>query len=137
MSNEIMGVGSGLAAAITHATPPPATKPRLEVEDTVRKEAVKPVRAAASTPVPDEPTIQVDLQEMRQKLDEAIRLLNEQAAANGRGLDFSLDEKLNRQVIIVKKTETGEVVRQIPTDVAIKVAHNIEDIKGLLLDQRG
>ena len=133
MSNEIMGVGSGLVAAMPHANPPPNTKPRLEVEDTVRKEAVKPVR----TPVPEPPTIQVDPQEMLQNLDEAIRLLNEQAAANGRGLNFSLDEKLNRQVIIVKKTETGEVVRQIPTDVAIRVAHNIEDIKGLLLDQRG
>jgi flagellar protein FlaG len=137
MSNEIMGVGSGLAAAMTHANPPPATKPRLEVEDAVRKELIKPTRAPASTPVPDAPTVKVDPQEMLQNLDEAIRLLNEQAAANGRGLNFSVDEKLNRQVIIVKKTETGEVVRQIPTDVAIKVAHNIEDIKGLLLDQRG
>ena len=137
MSNEIMGVGSGLAAAMTHVNPPPATKPRLEVEDTVHKEAVKPVRAAAPAPAPYAPTVQVDPQEMLQNLDEAIRLLNEQAAANGRGLNFSVDEKLNRQVITVKKTETGEVVRQIPTDVAIKVAHNIEDIKGLLLDQRG
>ena len=30
---------------------------------------------------------------------------------------------------------TGEVVRQIPNEVVIKVAHSIENIKGLLMDQ--
>jgi flagellar protein FlaG len=51
-------------------------------------------------------------------------------------LNFTIDEKLNRQIITVSNKETGEVVRQIPTEVVLRVAHSIEDIKGLLLDEQ-
>jgi len=29
---------------------------------------------------------------------------------------------------------SGEVIRQIPTEVVVRVAHNIEKLKGLLFD---
>ena len=66
---------------------------------------------------------------------DAIDKLNNQAAKTARSLNFSIDEKLNRQIITVSNKVTGEVVRQIPTEVVLKVAHSIEDIKGLLLDE--
>jgi len=34
----------------------------------------------------------------------------------------------------VTNTQTGELVRQIPSDAVIKVAHTLEDLKGLLYD---
>ncbi len=43
-----------------------------------------------------------------------------------------MDETMNRPVVTVGNTATGEVVRQIPTEVIVKVAHSIEDIKGVL-----
>ena len=79
---------------------------------------------------------QVDPEEMRANLEAAIEKLNEQVARNGRGLNFAIDEKLNRPIITVRNTATGEVVRTIPNEVVIKVAHNIEDIKGLLMDHK-
>ena len=78
----------------------------------------------------------VDPDEMRANLEAAIEKLNEQVARNGRGLNFAIDEKLNRPIITVRNTSTGEVVRTIPNEVVIKVAHNIEDIKGLLMDHK-
>ena len=78
----------------------------------------------------------VDPDEMRANLEAAIEKLNEQVARNGRGLNFAIDEKLNRPIITVRNTATGEVVRTIPNEVVIKVAHNIEDIKGLLMDHK-
>jgi flagellar protein FlaG len=78
----------------------------------------------------------VDPDEMRANLEAAIEKLNEQVARNGRGLNFAIDEKLNRPIITVRSTATGEVVRTIPNEVVIKVAHNIEDIKGLLMDHK-
>jgi flagellar protein FlaG len=86
--------------------------------------------------VKPEPAQKIDPQELLNNLHEAIAKLNEQAANNGRGLKFTVDEELNRHIITVSNTHTGEVVRQIPTAVALKVAHNIEDVKGLLLDER-
>jgi flagellar protein FlaG len=81
-----------------------------------------------------EPLVDQDL--VRENLHAAIENLNEQVERNGRGLNFSMDEPLNRPVITVRNTATGEVVRQIPNEVVIKVAHSIENIKGLLLDQK-
>lgn len=77
----------------------------------------------------------VDEVELRARLDEAIKALNDQMKNNGRGLKFSIDEAINRHIITVSNTLTGEVVRQIPTEVAVSVAHSIEDIKGLLADE--
>jgi flagellar protein FlaG len=77
-----------------------------------------------------------DQQERLKNLAEAIEKLNNQAAKTARSLNFTIDEKLNRQIITVSNKETGEVVRQIPTEVVLRVAHSIEDIKGLLLDEQ-
>ncbi len=111
------------------------------------KSAVPAVPAAGAVPavsavpaVPKVPAIKVeplvDLKQVRENLREAIEKLNDQVERNGRGLNFSVDDRLNRPIITVRSTATGEVVRTIPNEVVIKVAHNIEDIKGLLMDQR-
>lgn len=76
-----------------------------------------------------------DQQERKENLREAIENLNNLAAKTSRSLNFTIDQELNRQIITVSNKETGEVVRQIPTDVVLRVAHSIEDLKGLLLDE--
>lgn len=76
--------------------------------------------------------ISYDPAEMRRNLEEAIQRLNEQMKQNARNLNFSIDERANRTVITVKSTETGEVIRQIPNETVLNVAHNIEQIKGML-----
>ena len=76
-----------------------------------------------------------DQQERKENLREAIENLNNLAAKTARSLNFTIDQELNRQIITVSNKETGEVVRQIPTDVVLRVAHSIEDLKGLLLDE--
>ena len=108
------------------------------------KSAVPAAPAAPAAPavsaVPKAPAIKVeplvDPKQMRENLREAVEKLNDQVERNGRGLNFSVDDRLNRPIITVRSTATGEVVRTIPNEVVIKVAHNIEDIKGLLMDQR-
>jgi len=39
-------------------------------------------------------------------------------------------------VVTVRSAETGEVVRQIPNETVVKVAHNIEKMKGLLFSAK-
>jgi flagellar protein FlaG len=83
------------------------------------------------TPFP-KAEINFDEARMRQNLHEAISKLNDMMVAGGRGLNFAVDEKLGRPIISVKNSETGEVVRQIPNEVVVRIAHGIEDLKGLL-----
>ena len=76
--------------------------------------------------------INFDADRMRQNLQEAISKLNDMMVSSGRGLNFAMDEKLGRPIIYVKNSQTGEVVRQIPNEVVVRIAHGIEDLKGLL-----
>ena len=80
------------------------------------------------------PAPRVDPAELQKKLEEAVARLNEQMEANGRKLGFSVDDRLNKQIVRVMNKETGEVVRQIPNEVVIRVANSIEDLKGVLFD---
>ena len=72
---------------------------------------------------------------MRKQIEEALAELNQQMKVNGRNLAFSMDEKANRMVIRVTDSVTGEVVRQIPDETVLRIAHSIDDFKGVMLDQ--
>ena len=74
-------------------------------------------------------------EEMRKNLQEAVTRLNEQMQSKGRDLSFSMDERIDRTIITVKNLQTGEVVRQIPTEEVVRMAHSIEDMKGVLFNK--
>jgi len=82
------------------------------------------------------PAVHFDPNEMAAKLSEAIKRLNEDMKKLGRNLHFSYDDVINSAVITVRATDTGQVVRQIPNETFIKVAHSIEELKGILLNER-
>ncbi len=99
---------------------------------------VEPVRApepshepAVVTP-PAKPVVNFDPEKERKELQEAILKLNEMLQDNSRTVSFSMDVKLGRPIVFVKNLSTGEVVRQIPNEVVVRMAHAIEDFKGML-----
>jgi len=89
----------------------------------------------ATAPIP-KAEITVNVEEMKKNLDQAIGQLNDNMRDGGRNLAFAIDESLGRPIIVVKKEDTGEVIRQIPNEVVIKVAHNLDKLKGLLFNTR-
>jgi flagellar protein FlaG len=72
---------------------------------------------------------------MKARLEEAIKTLNASVDLNPNELHFSVDSTSNRIMVIVKDEMTGETVRQIPGEAVLRVAHNIESMKGLLFDK--
>jgi flagellar protein FlaG len=74
-------------------------------------------------------------EDMRRNIQEAIENLNQQLKNNGRGLSFQMDETINRPIITVRNIHTGEVVRQIPNEEVVRMAHSIEEGKGLLFNE--
>jgi flagellar protein FlaG len=95
------------------------------------------VQARPQPPVEAKPAVEnkPDAQEARRTLQETSEKLNQQMAKNGRDLSFSVDDVANKVVLTVKNRE-GEVVRQIPNEVVLRVAHNLEDMKGLMQDDK-
>ena len=84
---------------------------------------------------PEKVDLGFSAKEMRENIQEAIDRLNQQLKANGRDLSFQMDEEINRPIITVRNIETGEVVRQIPSEEIVRMAHSIEEGKGLLFNE--
>jgi len=84
----------------------------------------------------ERPDIKVDTEGDKKRLDQAISRMNERMQDGGRGLAFKVDPSLDRPVVTVTNRETGEVIRQIPNEVVIRMAHSIDDNKGNLLNAK-
>jgi flagellar protein FlaG len=111
--------GAGTVAP-RDAAPAEHAAPRLE-----------PVRL----PPPAKAEVNFHPEELRRHLQEAVSRLNEQMQRTSRDLSFSIDDRINRTIITVKNLQTGEVVRQIPTEEVVRLAHSIEDMKGVLFNK--
>ena len=82
------------------------------------------------------PDIKFDNEGDSKRLQVAVERMNAKMVDGGRGLNFHIDPALNQPVVIVTNKETGEVIRQIPNEAVIRMAHSIEDTKGLLLNAK-
>jgi len=107
--------------------------PDTSANESVSKVAQKPKIQLAPIPKAE---IKVDMERESQALKAAISKLNEMLTSNARSVSFAMDEKLGRPIVFVKNSTTGEVVRQIPNEVVVRIAHGIEDFKGLLHNKK-
>jgi flagellar protein FlaG len=119
----------------SRSVPLPSPKPQPAAPQTQTANSAETGAAIATAPI-KKAEIKANVEQKQQNLDQAIRLLNDNMRDGGRNLAFAMDETLGRPVIVVKKEDTGEVIRQIPNEVVIKVAHNMEKLKGLLFNKR-
>jgi flagellar protein FlaG len=113
-----------------------ASAPVAPLQSEGVRAAVTPQPAAPKVSAPKPVELNFDEAKARKNLQEAVSALNEQMASTKTGLGFSVDESQNRPVVTVRNAETGEVVRQIPTDVVLRMGHSIDAMKGLLLNAK-
>jgi len=75
-----------------------------------------------------------EMEKLQQRLQEAISTLNERMRSSQQTLNISVDKASKRFVVTVTDRVSGEVVRHIPGESALRVAHSIEALKGVLFD---
>jgi flagellar protein FlaG len=129
MSSEIGNIAAGGAGVAV-------MRPRTSAPITPHPSESAPARAdlAPKVTVPKPVAIQFNEAEERQNLKEAVNLLNQQMSATNRGLGFRMDDVLDTPVVTVRSDQTGEVIRQIPNEVVVHVAHNLEKVKGMFFN---
>jgi flagellar protein FlaG len=134
MASEISSISAG--GAVAAANRMPAAAPSVSSASAQTTAIQKPDLSLPEKPklaVPKRPELQFNAAENRKSLQEAVSMLNEQVASHKNGLGFSINDSIDVPVVTVKNTVTGEVVRQIPNEVVIRVAQNIDNVqKGLL-----
>ena len=91
-----------------------------------------------------EETIPDDLQAERaaaadrfsDRVDRSIDTLNKRMEDLGRSVRFSKDREFDREVITVVNPDSGDIVRQIPPEYAIRVSEGLRSLRGLLFDDK-
>jgi flagellar protein FlaG len=128
MTASVQSTNAGSGALASRLPPPSSTGSTVSTTSSTATPKVVAPRANSN--------IQFDAAQLSKNLQEAVKMLNEQMATTKRGLGFRVDEAINGPVVTVTSLSTGEVIRQIPNEVVVRVAHSIEKIKGLLLNAK-
>jgi len=92
------------------------------------------VKENGSTPVAEmkkqqEEDVQRAIEEFSKKLEKLRKIFRGEA-------EFKYDSELNMVIVKIKDTETGEIIRQIPPEVMVKIAKSINELLGILVDER-
>lgn len=88
------------------------------------------VSAAVPEPMPQQ---QQPAPEQLQRAVEAMKQLVEAKAPNS--LSFSVDDSTGKTVVRVSDAQTGEMIRQIPSEEMLEIARSLDKLQGALLRQ--
>jgi flagellar protein FlaG len=96
-----------------------------------------PPNASANAPLPPDgkaspqttsaPAVHIDIEQARASIERFVQSMK-------RELEFTVDEASGRTIITVRNKETGELVRQIPSDEVIALARAYAEGQPVLLD---
>ena len=70
------------------------------------------------------------------QLQSAVKELQDYVQSLQRNLEFSLDDSTGKVVVKVVARDSGEVIRQIPSETALELAKSLKDVNSLLFDEK-
>ena len=115
------------------AKPVRSAEKTTEMAPVVKTTAVQKPQSIQS---PVKAEITIDVRQQEKQVKEAISKLNEMAKASNQRLGFSMDPHINGPVITVHNTQTGELVRTIPSEEVLRVAKSIDSLKGVIFSEK-
>lgn len=106
--------------------------PQQVADQSVPIAAVKPAVAAATAPAPETAAPPAGSAQLAQ----AVGHLNQTMKTRESGLEFSIDEESHRTVVRVIDQQTKELIRQMPSAEALEISKALEQMQGLLINQK-
>ena len=134
MTNNEVNIGANIPAPVIQPKAAPVA-PKVAVPS---KSADPKDSAAAMSKVADQRKTQSinEITEMASEIREAIAAINEAVKKVPTSLDFSVDEASKRFVVQVTDKNTGELIRKLPGDAVLRIARQLESMKGIVFDQK-
>ncbi|MBB1382866.1 flagellar protein FlaG [Shewanella sp. SR41-2] len=83
--------------------------------------------------VQDAGETQVTTQKKDENLTGVANEITEMMSMMQKGLKFSVDEESGKQVIKVQDVSSGDIIRQIPSEEALKLAEKLSEVSGILM----
>ena len=104
----------------------------------------QPVAAVDTTPVvkpkpvPEPPKVNINREPIisSKELEAKISELNEAMVSRNQDVVFSTDAATGKDVVRVSNKSTGELIRQMPSAEALKAMQNIDQMMGLIFNQK-
>tara|TARA_B100000989_G_scaffold258964_1_gene209006 strand:+ start:147 stop:614 length:468 start_codon:yes stop_codon:yes gene_type:complete len=134
MTNNEVNIGANIPAPVIQPKAAPVA-PRVAAPS---KSADPKDSAAAMSKVADQRKSESinEITEMASEIREAIAAINEAVKKVPTSLDFSVDEASKRFVVQVTDKNTGELIRKLPGDAVLRIARQLESMKGIVFDQK-
>ncbi len=90
------------------------------------------VRQQQPTVAPAQPSAEDVRNPSSEELQEAVASVESFTQNIRRDLKFSLDDESGKVVVKVTDSKTGEVIRQMPSEEALRLAQRLEEARSLL-----
>jgi flagellar protein FlaG len=100
-------------------------KSRVEQPAQAADKSAEPVRQAPAAP----PVEVRKIESVTRQIDSFLRSMN-------KSLQFRLDESTGRMIVSICDSETGEVIRQVPGEEALRIAQSLESRLSGMLDEK-
>ena len=97
--------------------------------------AVAAGRPSPSTVEPNSDTA-LTLEAMRESFRESVEAANERLSSRGTSISMAIDKATDTVIVQIKDQQSGDTVRQIPSQQALQISRNIERLTGIMIDQK-
>lgn len=115
----------------------------INVKMNLSYQAVRTAEQVAEKPVARLPEASTDSDkdnlspaEDADKVKSAVSQIEKFLSSSRRNLEFSTDEESGKIVVKVIASDTGELIRQLPSEEALRIANNLDDVNSLLFDAK-
>ena len=100
-------------------------------------EPVAPTSGAAIDPPKIAAQPLTEQQPSTTQLKNALDNINQMLKQSNKGIEFSVDDSTKKSIVKVVDSNTGDVIRQFPSEDALAITRSIDRIQqGLLLKQK-
>lgn len=72
----------------------------------------------------------------KEDVDKLVGALNKEMKPTANNINFGYSEDLNQLIIEVKDNNTGEVIKQMPSEEALKLAKKVKELVGIMFDTK-
>ncbi|WP_317367062.1 flagellar protein FlaG [uncultured Tyzzerella sp.] len=72
----------------------------------------------------------------KETLDKLVTEVNNKYKLANKEFSYDIHEKTNRVTVKIKDSETGEVIKEIPSEKSLDLAAKIMEMAGLLIDEK-
>lgn len=131
--SQVAALNSAPQSVVSGAMPSAGSVPE-RVSQPVRTDAEVVAKAASTEFKPS--GVNEAAQPTREVVAKAAQQIQSFVQSMGRNLSFSVDSTTGYHIVRVTNPQTGEVVRQLPTEELIRIAQSFEQLNAALVHQK-